>query len=180
MTLVFPFGNAQAFSLGSLSVSISAANREYAAGEGEGYLPVLGYDRKNNMDFIAKAAYNSFGTTVWEGPSFAIPQVFEWRLQRLTLAKYEAFWGLWRIQQKTKQAVILNDQRLAMSEPTPKTRQSVGTVTGAPTIPGIEYFWGVFKLELLFDESQYRRRPRLCTENVHLYDLSFKAREILA
>ncbi|AFY60365.1 hypothetical protein [Synechococcus sp. PCC 6312] len=176
----YPFGTTQVFSYGededALTVTLDAANFEFAAGQGDGYLDFLGYDRQDDPEYLAKTKLNSSGAAVWEGPAFVIPQLFAWRLQLLTQEKYETLWAMYRRQQSEKEPIILEDYRLVMSEPSPKTRTEVGEVMNAPDIAGMDYFCAVFAIRL----EMGTRYQIFWDGNARLYELEMTAREILA
>ncbi len=176
----FPFGKTQVFTYGiapnNLSVTLDADNFEFASSKGDNYLDFLGYDRYDDPEYLAKSALNMDGTGVWTGPAFVVPQLFEWRLQRLSQTKYETLWAMYRRQQKEKEVITLADYRLVMCEPTPKFRTAAGSVTGAPTIAGVEYFNGVFKIRLEMGDRYHIFKD---SSGNRLYELSMQAWEIL-
>ncbi|NCJ06686.1 hypothetical protein GS597_09235 [Synechococcales cyanobacterium C] len=169
----FPFGESQTFvyGQGGGQISVVLSEQNFAAGAGEGYLALLGYDRQTDPTYQTQNIYNARNQSFWVSPQ-ADPQVFAWSLQELSAAQYFGLWGMYLRQQVELQPVTLLDQRLAMQVPSPRARAKVGALTGAPAISGCEFIWPIYKVWLDFSGS-----PRQAVGD-H-YTLQFQAKEIL-
>lgn len=184
----FPFGPMQIFVYGEgedeLTVTISESDFEFAANKGggsdDGFLNFLGYDRHDDPEYLAQIALNSSGAAVWDGPSFVIPQIFEWRLQLLTEEKHETLWAMFALQQRQKQPITLLDFRLAMREAAPKVRAAAAVDPAvemdSPTIAGIDFFWAQFQIQLEMGERGHFFKGE---DGELLYELSMSAKEML-
>lgn len=173
----FPFGGEQRFLYpeSDPEIQVDINQRKYWAPNkaDQGYLPLIGYDRRLNPECLISQEVSALGVSIWKGPAYR-QYLFEWRLQNLPPEIYFALWGMYFRQQSEKEAVLLLDRGLAVSEPTPRTRAKVGNLTGATAVPGMTFYWGIFRLFLQFDEAEYLAIPQNGT-----FDLSFKAQEQL-
>lgn len=137
-------------------ITIVLSARNFAAGEGEGLLRVLGYDRIPQIDQARITRLSTLGVPYWQGPSFEAPQRFAWRLQGLSDQQFFGLQAIFERQQRDRGRVRLIDQRWALHEPLPRTRAKIGAVLAAQ--PGMVSYWAQFWIELLPpSDREYRR-----------------------
>lgn len=161
MTQVFPFGQGQQFyyDTGGTPITIDLDKFfYYKTGDGDGYLPFLGYDRYQLTEYAIQSQPSRLGYSFYTGAGFTPPYFFQWNLQKLPTLIYEKFWAMYLRQQKEKLPVVLHDYRLAIGEPGTRNRAKLGTVppTGAPTVGGITYFFPQWQIWLQLDQKRER------------------------
>jgi hypothetical protein len=144
----FPFGPYQRFTYGSLEVILNYTDHRWMGGQGSTLLDEWGYDRYQDPEYLAKTRYGYLGASHWQAPPHNAPYKFEWKLQTLPEADYYTLWAMYRQSLRDRQPIRLDDARLALDEPTPRTRGKVGTVIGAPVVAGMEFFFPRFDIVL--------------------------------
>lgn len=174
----FPFGPKQqiAYPANNPEITVDIDQRKYWGTEssGQGYLPVLGYERRLNPEHAKAQEITLNGDVVYTGPAHESQYLFEWKLQNLPPEIWFALWGIYFRQQAELEPVLLLDRRLAMQEANPRKRARVGVVSNGPSVPGLIYYWGAFHVFLAFNEADYT-----AISQSGLYELSFKGQEIL-
>ncbi|NJM56229.1 MAG: hypothetical protein HC857_00505 [Synechococcales cyanobacterium RU_4_20] len=116
------------------------------------FLSLYGCDRTLDPEYTADIINSSEGASFWFGRNLE-PHLYKWQLW-LSEAKMLLLEGMILRQQREKKPVLLLDQRLAMHEPTPRTRAKVGTLSSPPSVPGTTFFWPILKLKLDVEMGQ--------------------------
>lgn len=148
------FGTSQTLTYGSGAgqIQVHLTNDNFVPTEGEGHMPQLGYDRSLETDHLLRISRTAMGTPVLIKHVYSPFQKLKFNL-RLNDQQLLALWGIWLRQNKEKLPVILDDQRLAMLEATPRNRAKVGTVTGIVAPVGCEVFWPRMAILLVVEED---------------------------
>ena len=146
-TLIYDEGNPN-----EITLLLEDADENYLSTGRDTYLDAYGYDRIADPEFAADIITSAEGSAFWFGRNLE-PQLAQWNLN-LPLDKVYTLQGIVKRQQDEKLPVLLLDQRLPIIQSTPRTRGKVGTLTGAPSVPGTEFFWPTLylKLELALGE----------------------------
>jgi hypothetical protein len=184
----FPFGTQLrlTYDAGTANqIQVTLTEENFTHGD-RGTLKLIGYGRNSASGDEPQYKETAMGTTVRTGPIHRPKQQFTGDLVDLTMQQAYGLSGMTARQAEESQIVtannytrhlikpiILDDQLLAMFEPTPRTRPKIGTMTGAPSIPGIEYFWSRFGI-VLFLDSDWERWG--CAGD--RYQMKFTAREL--
>lgn len=155
-TPTFPFGAYQRFTYGALEVVLNYADNRFMGGQGQTLLDEWGYDRYQDTEYLPKTTYGYHGASHWAAPPFNAPYKFEWKLQTLPKEDYFTLWAMYRQSLKDRQPIRLDDARLALDEPAPRNRAKVGTVTDAPTIAGMGFFFARFNIVLSLERDRGR------------------------
>jgi len=152
VTQEFRYGNG----LSLISVTLNRENFE--PGTGDGLLAELGYSRVPMPQYWRTTDRSILGTPFWIGPSFYPPEEFEWRLQGLTDEQWHGLTAMPRLQQVSRERILLRDTRYAIQEPGTRTRARIGAdITGPIVYPGMIAYWGQFYIAITeIDPSLYR------------------------
>lgn len=130
-----------------LELSLEHDANEYFLGDGDGYLPTLGYDRTADPKSLRKAKVSSNDASFFVGSPFTSRQLFTFRL-RLSEAKFATLHLLKELQQNASLPIFLLDQRLVGLEQN-RTRAKVEDVASPPAVySGMTFYWPIFKIDL--------------------------------
>jgi hypothetical protein len=167
----FPFGTQLrlTYDAGTANqIQVVLTEENFTHGD-RGTSKLIGYRRNNATEDDPQYQETAMGTTVRTGPVYRPKQEFEKNLVDLTMQQAYGISGMAARQAEESTTVtangytrhlikpiILDDQLLAMFEPSPRTRPKIGTMTGAPNVPGIEYFWARFGIVLFLDPDWER------------------------
>ena len=167
----FPFGSQLrlTYDAGTANqIQVTLTEENFTHGD-RGTLKLIGYRRNNASSDEPQYQETAMGTTVRTGPVHRPKQEFDLDLVSLSVQQAYGISGMQARQAEESKTetvnnytrhlikpIILDDQLLAMFEPTPRTRAKIGTLTGAPTIPKIEYFWARFGIVLFLDPDWER------------------------
>lgn len=138
------------YGTGATEIVVALSSYNFKPGQGQGYQPLIGYDRVLDSEYRRSITRSTTGTPYWRGPSFAAPHKFVWSLQLLTHAQLRDIQAICLRQQRDRLPARLIDQRLALSEASPRTRAKIGPlILGAS--PGTIAYWAQFEVELEHD-----------------------------
>lgn len=147
---LFPIGLTQTLSIGSFSLTLSAQNYDFLESDDLRF----GYWREDDPTQEQSVLYSLLGAAVLNGTSYEQKQKFRWKLllerSKLLTLQLIAKEQENRIQNsQANPGITLVDQRIAMIEPAPQTRQRQGAVITDPApISGSVQYWPVFSVKL--------------------------------
>lgn len=157
------------YGAGATEIVVALSSYNFKPGQGQGYQPLIGYDRVLDSEYRRSITRSAIGIPYWRGPSFAAPHKFAWSLQMLSHAQLQDLQAICLRQQRDRLPARLVDQRLALTEPSPRTRAKIGPfILGAS--PGTIAYWAQFDVELEHDPPQFFADG--------LWELSLRGKEI--
>jgi hypothetical protein len=148
------FGDTQTLTYGSGLglIQVSLTNDNFSPTSGDGHMPQLGFDRPLDTAQMLKLTRTAMGAPALAKPVYQPFQNLKWNLL-LNDQQLLALWGMWLRQDSEKLPIILDDQRLAMLETTPRKRAKIGTVPGVTAPPGCLIFWPRMAILLTVQED---------------------------
>ena len=176
MTCSYPYGPQiqLLYDLGGsnpLSVTFTDAAGNFRCDDGTDRLSQTGYDKVPQAATVAQAVPTAMGAARYSRPIYRPKFEIKVRLQQLTDLQTDTTIAMIERSRLDLRSITLYDQRLVTREPTPRTRAKIGTVTGAPTVAGVDLFFP----QLLIWITQYSEPYRLDQDNNYL---DFEAIEI--
>lgn len=167
----FPFGTQLrlTYDAGTANqIQVVLTENNFTQGD-RGTLKLIGHRRNNVSGDAPQYQETAMGTTVRTGPVYRPKQEFEDALVDLTVQQAYGISGMVARQAEESSTlttnnytrhlikpIIYDDQLLAMFEASPRTRPKIGIMIGAPTIPGIDYYWGRFGVVIFLDPDWER------------------------
>jgi hypothetical protein len=148
------FGDIQTLTYGSGlgQIQVNLTNDNFVPTDGDGHLKQLGYDRPLGTEQLLKLTRTAMGAPALAKQVYKPFQSMKFNLL-INDQQLLALWGMWLRQDAEKLPVILNDQRLAMLETTPRKRAKIGTVSGVTAPPGCVVFWPRMAILLTVQED---------------------------
>jgi hypothetical protein len=179
MALSFPWGTLQTLSYGGITLTLSYANLVFRPSGNDSILSQVGCDRFEDPESLPSFTLNYSGATHKDGPPYRAPYKYAWQLQELTITQLEQAKAIARLSRDANSPVRLVDRFYGLGEPTPRTRAAAGTVpvAGAPTVPGMVYFFPIFDLLPLVIGAVSRYQIGSCDAPEYRYKLDMTATE---
>jgi hypothetical protein len=162
--LQYPYGPSLRLIFGALDVTFSATVSNFRAEQGSERISWHGYERTFQDATTAKAEAHLLGASLIKGVPYGPKYQMDARLHLLTDQQVETAIGIFHLSHKVGALVTLHDQRIVTKEPTPRTRAKVGTVIGAPTVAGMEYYYAQYRVWV----TQWSEPYRLKADNNYL------------
>lgn len=147
--MTFPWGNYQTFAYADLSLTLTTENYNFRPGLGSNYLERYGYDRYLDPDRAVEMSYGPLDSSFYAGSKSA-GYLFFWQLQNLTELEFYTMKAIADRSLADRLPVRLLDGLLALEEVSPRSRAKVGTVTGAPAVSGMNFFYPIFDVVLQY------------------------------
>lgn len=179
MALAFPWGTQQTLSYGSISVTLAYSNLVFRPSGKDNLFAQVGCDRIRDPEYADSFPLNYMGASQKDGPPHRAPYLYSWQLQLLTYEQKERLEAISFLSQENNTPVRLVDRFYALAEPSPRFRAAAGAVppAGAPSIPGMVYFWPIFDLLPLTITRVSRMPTGTCDDPEFLYQVDMNARE---
>lgn len=152
----YPYGTSLRLLYGGLDVTFTAGAENFRIEAGTDNISQLGYDRTLQKSTDAQAEASLLGSPMIKGVPYGQKYEMSVRLRNLSDTQLETTMGIIERSHADGALVTLYDQRQVTREPTPRTRAKVGTVVGAPTIAGMDFYYAQYRVWVTQWSEPYR------------------------
>lgn len=161
LVAAYPYGPQLRLLYGGLDVTFTTLAGNFRSEGGRDRISRHGYDRAYQKDTTPKAEASLLGSPLIKGVPYGKKYEFGVRLQMLTNLQLDTTLAIFEMSSDAGELITIYDQRLVTREPSPRTRAKVGTVLGAPTVAGMEYYYGQYRAWVTQWSEPYRMEPNL-------------------
>lgn len=159
LVATYPYGPSLRLIYGALNVSFTSLAGNFRSEQGKERLLRHGFDCTIRDGTDSKAEPSMMGSPLIKQVPYGVKYEMKTRLQMLTDLQCDTAIAIFQKSHKDGALVTLYNQRLVLKEPSPRTRAKVGTVTGAPAVPGMEYYFAQHRVWIESWTEPYRMAP---------------------